>query len=293
MRFVEDDRVVVGDCGAAVRATQREIGKEQVMVDHHDARGLGLAFHAGDEARVEVRAILTDPSFARRAHLAPDRLVLGQSDEVGDIARFGGGRPFFDDGEHTRCVWIGGLGARAVLTESAQTKVVGQALHQGRIDTQAERLANERDVLVEDLLLQSTGSGRDDDLLAAQNCRHEVSEGLARSGAGFANQHAIAGEGALDRVGHCELTGPVLVAPSDREEALRAPGFPVVPGARIAEADLAKMPRRSPPDMTNFARRRRHRSVDGCAEQGQMIDATWPRTSTDRCTTSAWAAPGR
>ena len=52
--FVEDDRVVVGQRRAGVRAAQREVGEKKVMVDDHDARCLGLAPHAGDEALAEV-----------------------------------------------------------------------------------------------------------------------------------------------------------------------------------------------------------------------------------------------
>ena len=50
VRLIEHDGVVVGEGGARVGASQREIGEEKVVVHDHDARGLGLALHAGDEA---------------------------------------------------------------------------------------------------------------------------------------------------------------------------------------------------------------------------------------------------
>ena len=104
--------------------------------------------------------------------------------------------------------------ADAVLErlEAMQAEVVPAALHVGGGERDAERVAQHRQILEEDLFLEVLGAGRDEDALAAQDRRHEVGEGLARAGAGLGQQHAAVGEDVGDRGGHLELAGARLEA---------------------------------------------------------------------------------
>ena len=78
--------------------------------------------------------------------------------------------------------------------EAVQAEVVAAALHVGRGERDAERFAEDRQILEEDLFLQVLGAGRDEHALAAEDRRHEIGERLAGPGAGLGEQHAAAGE---------------------------------------------------------------------------------------------------
>ena len=79
---------------------------------------------------------------------------------------------------------------RFELIEPVQAQVVRAPLHVGRGERDAERVAQRRNVLEEDLLLQILGAGRDQHALAAEDRRDEVGERLAGAGAGFGEQDA-------------------------------------------------------------------------------------------------------
>ena len=210
MRLVEHDGVVVGEGSPRVRASKREIGKEKVVVHDHDARGLGLALHAGDEALAEVITTLPDAGVARRVHLFPNGFVFGEPFEVGEVARVGALGPALENAQ--RATAVRGLGAGAILFEPAQTEVIREPLHERGAHLEPQHAANERDVLGVDLLLEGAGGRRDDDLFPAENRGDEVGQGLAGAGPRFAYEHAMFGEGPLDLVGHGELPGAVFVA---------------------------------------------------------------------------------
>ena len=86
-----------------------------------------------------------------------------------------------------------------------QAQVVPAAFHAGRRELHVQRALEERNVLEEDLLLKVLRAGRDEHALAAQDRGDEVRERLARSGAGFGEQHRPAFERARDRLRHRDL----------------------------------------------------------------------------------------
>ncbi len=89
-----------------------------------------------------------------------------------------------------------------------EAQVVRAALHVGRLDRGAEGERQRRQVLVEDLILQVAGAGRDQHAAPGEDGRQEVGEGLARAGAGFGDQGAAAFEGLGDALGQAALSGP-------------------------------------------------------------------------------------
>ena len=71
---------------------------------------------------------------------------------------------------------------------AVQAQIVGAALHVGRGERHAERVAQRRDVLEVDLLLEVLGAGGDQHALAAEDRGDEIGERLAGAGAGFGEQ---------------------------------------------------------------------------------------------------------
>jgi hypothetical protein len=94
--------------------------------------------------------------------------------------------------------------------EPVEAQVVPPALHAGGGERHAEGLAQERDVLEVDLLLQVLGAGGHDHAMAAQDGRGEIGQGLARAGARFGEEDAAPPEHPGDGRGHVALPGSGL-----------------------------------------------------------------------------------
>jgi hypothetical protein len=68
--------------------------------------------------------------------------------------------------------------------------VVRAALEERERHRELERVAHERQVALEELVLQRLRAGGDDHLAAVEQGRHEIRERLAGAGAGFGDQRA-------------------------------------------------------------------------------------------------------
>jgi hypothetical protein len=201
VRFVEDDRVVVRNGATAVRTAQRQVGKKQVVIDHHDLGVLRLAPHARDEARFVVGAALSDAGVRAALHVGPDGRVLGQP-QLGTLAGAGGQTKLTQLGQRAGRGHAFGLGRADELGVAAQTQVIAQALHHGCGDRDAQVAREQRQVAMDDLFLQRLGAGGDDHLLARQQGRHQIRQRLARAGSGLDQRHAVGLEGPLHQLGH-------------------------------------------------------------------------------------------
>jgi len=87
----------------------------------------------------------------------------------------------------------------------ASADVIGPPLQQRNPGRRLQRLADHWQVLVEQLVLQGLGTGRDDHLAARTQRRHQVGEGLARAGAGLGDKNRTAVDGGGDAFGHLDL----------------------------------------------------------------------------------------
>src|SRR3984893_6525126 len=83
--------------------------------------------------------------------------------------------------------------------------VVAAALEQRDRHRHLQRIADERQIALEELILQRLGAGGDDHLATGEERGHEVSESLAGSGARFGEQLAARFDGERDGLGHREL----------------------------------------------------------------------------------------
>src|ERR1700674_688768 len=83
--------------------------------------------------------------------------------------------------------------------------VVAAALEQRDRHRHLQRIPDERQIALEELILQRLGAGGDDHLATRQERGHEISEGLAGSGTRFGEQLAARFDGERDGLGHREL----------------------------------------------------------------------------------------
>ena len=113
--------------------------------------------------------------------------------------------PALEDADVERLVAGADGRALAERLEAVQAEVVAAPLHAGGGERDAERLAQHRQVLEEDLFLEILGAGRDEHALAAEDRRHEVGERLAGAGARFGEQHAARREDRGDGFRHLHL----------------------------------------------------------------------------------------
>ena len=116
------------------------------------------------------------------------------------------------------------------LIEAVQAQVVGAPLHVGGRERHAERGAQRRKVLEENLFLEVLGAGRDQHPLAAEDGGDEIRERLAGAGAGFGEQDAAVLERARDRGRPCRpgrraARSPAACAPARRRRRTPAPLF--------------------------------------------------------------------
>ena len=90
--------------------------------------------------------------------------------------------------------------------------VVGAALQQRDGHRHAQRVAHQRQVAFEQLILQSLGAGGDDHLAAVQQRGDEIGERLAGAGAGLGDKLAACGDSLCDGLGHRQLLRPEVKA---------------------------------------------------------------------------------
>ena len=212
VRLVEDDRVARGQQLGQPFVAEHDVGEEQVMIDDDDVgleRRLARLHH---EALAEERAVAAEAAVPGRRHQRPDAGVLG---DVGQLAAVAG---LARAGERDDLRQVAGVVARrqpAVRRRALQmvvADVIGATLEQRQRGRRTQRVADQRQVALIELVLQRLGAGRDDDLPAVEQRGNQVGEGLAGAGAGLGDQRAPR----RDRVGHCgghrQLLVPVAEA---------------------------------------------------------------------------------
>ena len=95
--------------GAPSEALDRHIGEKQVMVDDDDVALGRPATHLGNEAALELIALL--PCSLRSGHRArPQGTALGHRGKLGPVAGFGSLLPFRDQAEMPDLVQPGNAG---------------------------------------------------------------------------------------------------------------------------------------------------------------------------------------
>ena len=114
--------------------------------------------------------------------------------------------------------------------EPARTKIILPPFHQRGLELDRENFFHDRNVLVQELLLQVDRVRRDDRLLlfleGEKRRGHEIGERLAYTGAGFDDEMALLFQRLRDRRGHLLLLRAIFEIPRLREQAVRCKNRP-------------------------------------------------------------------
>ncbi len=72
VRLIENDRSVIRQHWAIITVTQSKVGKKQVVVDNYYVGFPRAVAHSRDEARIEVRALLSKASIRTSIDVPPE-----------------------------------------------------------------------------------------------------------------------------------------------------------------------------------------------------------------------------
>ena len=196
MGLIDDQHVVLGQDHrlATPGRTQREVGKVERVVDEHDlaprrtlAGELGVAAIALGTARATA-------AIGTNGELTPDNLARHKRQLV-TVAFARPHQPIFKPSQ-LAAVLLGHALVREGALDAAD--VIATALDDRCRNRQPRRGARQRQVLGQQLALQSLRRRRDDDALPTHGCRHEIGKALANACRSLGNQDASA----LDRGAH-------------------------------------------------------------------------------------------
>src|SRR5260370_19202576 len=135
------------------------MGKEEMMIHHHDMGGDRALAHPRDEGGIKVRALLTETSIRAGIDMPPKRKVLRKIRKLGAIARICFSHPTKD---FIKVIdLIEPFQDRHALSafDAMQTGVIVSALHHGGAELCRQDLLKKRNVLVHQLLLQVLCAG--------------------------------------------------------------------------------------------------------------------------------------
>ena len=233
--LVEDHGVILGeDAALVVRASECEVGEEQVVVDDDDVAFLGALVHQGEEAALEVGALLPGAQLAARVELGPGRAVLGQLPDLGAVAEFGGLFPLADNLEIGDLFEAGKHRLLIGVVDFLAAGVIVAALHVADLERPREVFLEERHVLEEELFLKVLGARGNDDALARKQRRDQIGERLPGTGAGLDDEMPFLRQRRFDGLGHLHLARPEFIVgmplgeravPAEKLPRARGPGL--------------------------------------------------------------------
>ena len=203
VRFVEHGDVVRREQSAA----DREIEKEQRVIDDHEIGVFGLVAFGEVKAIAEALAVLADAFVGVGIELLPV-FRRGKKAQFGPIA---GARSIGPLPERLhRARWR----EQAIRPQTIQlltAEVMRAPFEQRDPQRYVERALHERYVFADQLFLQCDRAGRKHHLLPAAHGRDDIGQRLADAGAGFHDRVHPLEDPALDQLRHLQLLGARLV----------------------------------------------------------------------------------
>ena len=210
VRFVDHRAGAPRDDLAVGALAHRRVGAQQMVV-HDDQVGFERPpAHARDEAVVVARAVAPDAVLRRRGDVVPERIVVRQVFHLRAVTRFGPVRPLPQRVDERAVGPAARLVALQHVLEPLEAEVVAATLHAGCRERHAQRVAQRRQVLVVDLILEDAGAHGHQHAASAEDGRHQVGQRLAGAAARLREQHAAALEDVADRLRHRALAGAQL-----------------------------------------------------------------------------------
>ena len=192
--LVDDERLRARQDLAEAFLLQRQVGQQQVVVDHHQVGRLRPLARLHHETFAPERALGTQAVVSGGGDQRQQRRILRQRFHLRHVAAAGAPAP----GDHALELadLLPGSKARLALglLHPVTAQIVGPTLQQRGLQADAERIAHPRQIAQVELVLQRASAGADDGLHSRQQRRHEVGVGLAGTGAGLCQQHLAAFE---------------------------------------------------------------------------------------------------
>ena len=208
MRLVEDDGIARGQQFGEAFVAQRDVGEEEVVIDDDDIGIERVLAGLHHEAVAIKRAVAAEAVVAGGRDKRPDAGVFRNVGQFGAIAAFARTRERDDFRQ------VAGVVARRQAAfarralEVMVADVVGAALEQRDGDRRGQRVADQRQVAFEQLILKRLGARRYDDLAAVEQRGNEIGERLASAGARFRDERLAQRDCPGHRLRHCELLRP-------------------------------------------------------------------------------------
>ena len=198
---------------------QRQVGQQQVVIDHDQVRRLRTL------SRLHHETFRPEGAFAAQAILGgagdhwQQRRILRQCVNFSQITHVCASAPGDDALELPGLLataerrfaarWRGKFqGTSFGLLQPVLAQVIGATLQQGGLQTDTQRVAHARQIAVVELVLQGLGARGNDRLASRQQRGDEIGECLAGASAGLGQQHVTLLEGARDGFGQALLREP-------------------------------------------------------------------------------------
>jgi hypothetical protein len=187
--------------------------------------------HLGHEAALELLALGADAALGAGIELGPELACFRDRGKLGAIAGHRHLLPFRNRAVLLDLFQSAENGLIGQLVKLLPAQIVVATLHV--TDAQARCAVRrwpsekcffqERNVFIEELLLQCLGPGRDDDALAGANDRKQVGKCLSRAGSCFDDEVTLLVQRLFDSLRHRELSLAELVGwVSAREQSAGA-----------------------------------------------------------------------
>ena len=202
MGFVENEVIVLGN-DLAIRAfAHDQIGEQQVVVDDDDVAVGRAVPQSGYVTTFELGALFAGAILTSRGDAFPKIEAVGRSGNLRPVSRFRHARPAFHRLEMARFLEEAERRLHRELGVSRQAEIVPAAFHETGGERYFQRLPQQRNVLVEELLLKVFRARRDYHSLPRQHRGYQVCEGLPRASARFHEKLSAAAEHVRDRRRH-------------------------------------------------------------------------------------------
>ena len=208
--FVKDRDPHRGQQFSHARFTHRQIGEKEVVIDHHNVGGHGLAPRQADVTGAELRALRAQAVLPGGRHQRNDRRALVQSRQFSQVTGACDEGPGFDTGQRPGRSSINTGRILPRLLHPVQAQIAGAAFEQRGAHRQPQRLHQARQIAPEQLVLERLGGSRNQHPLAAQKRRHQIRKGFADAGACFDHQRPTVFDGTGHGQRHVGLPGARL-----------------------------------------------------------------------------------
>ena len=220
MGLVKDHRIGAGQqLRRRAVSAQGGIGKEQMMINHHQIRFLGLLAGLHQGAFLVVGAVGAQAVVCGTGDPGPYRRVFGNLLQLGDVAGLGAPGPVSHDLQ-----LLGGFpgqktGLFLMQGQSIGAEIIGSPFQQRHLTRQPKGFLDQWHILEEELILQALCAGRHQRRALRQQGRHQIGQRLAGAGFRLDHQGTAGADHRIHSIRHGQLRLTGLIARQKRRKA--------------------------------------------------------------------------